>query len=62
MDLLLVNDKKMSHYVYIKDFDRYMFNKTKCKNKKHFYKYCLQRFSSERILIRHKKYIFRDTW
>ena len=44
MDLLLVNDKKKSHYVYIKDFDRYMFNKTKCKNKKHFYKYCLQRY------------------
>ena len=28
MDLLLVSN----HYVYIKDFDRFMFNKTKIKN------------------------------
>ena len=30
--LLLIDDK--SHYVYIKDFDRFMFHKTKNKNKK----------------------------
>ena len=29
MDLLLISDKFKSHYVYIKDFDRFMFNKTK---------------------------------
>ena len=29
--LLLINDDK-SHYVYIKDFDRFMFHKTKNKN------------------------------
>ena len=28
MDLLLVNDEKKSHYVYIKGFDRFMFHKT----------------------------------
>ena len=36
MDLLLINDENKSHYVCIKDFDKFMFNKTKHKNKKHF--------------------------
>ena len=34
MDLLFLNDDDKSHYVYIKDFDRFMFHKTKNKNKK----------------------------
>ena len=29
MDLLLLIDDDKSHYVYIKDFDRFMFQKTK---------------------------------
>ena len=37
MDLLLLIDEDKSHYVYIKDFDRFMFHKTKSKNKKWFY-------------------------
>ena len=36
MDLLLITDKNKSHYVYIKDFNRFMCNKTKNKNKKYF--------------------------
>ena len=32
-----------------------MCNKTKNKNKKYFCKYCLQCFSSEKILVEHKK-------
>ena len=28
MDLLLITDENKSHYVYIKDFDRFMFHKT----------------------------------
>ena len=36
MDLLLVIDENKSHYVYIKDFDRLTFHKTKNKNKKYF--------------------------
>ena len=55
MDLLLIADENKSHYVYIKDFNRFMCNKTKNKNKKLFCKYCLQYFSSERVLIEHKK-------
>ena len=55
IDLLLVIDKNKSHYVYIKDFDRFMFHKTKNKNKKWFCKSCLQCFSSENVLIKHKE-------
>ena len=53
MDLLLLIDDGKSHYVYIKDFDRFMFHKTKNKNKKWFSS-CLQCFSSETVLIKHK--------
>ena len=52
--LLLINDDK-SHYVYIKDFNTFMFHKTKTKNKKWFCKSCLQCFSSESVLIKHKE-------
>ena len=34
--LLLITDRDISHYVYIKDFDRFMFHKTKNKNRKYF--------------------------
>ena len=56
MDLLLTYNENKSHYVYIKDFDRSMFSKIKSKNKKHFCKYCLHCFSSERILVGHKEF------
>ena len=55
IDLLLVIDENKSHYVYIKDFDRFMFHKTKNKNKKWFCRSCLQCFSSENVLIKHKE-------
>ena len=55
IDLLLVIDKNKSHYVYIKDFDRFMFHKTKNKNKKYFCKSCLQCFSSKNVLTKHKE-------
>ena len=51
MDLSLILNEFKSHYVCIKDFDRFMFNKTKNKNKKHFRKCCLRCFSSKEILI-----------
>ena len=44
LDLLLISN----HYVYIKDLNRLMFNKTKSKNKKWFCESCLQCFSSEK--------------
>ena len=55
VDLLLLIDDDKSHYVYIKDFNTFMFHKTKNKNKKWFCKSCLQCFSSESVLIKHKE-------
>ena len=55
MDLLLVTDDDKSHFVNIKDFDRFMFHKTRNKNKKYFCKSCLQCFSSKNVLTEHKK-------
>ena len=55
MDLLLMIDENKSHYVYIKDFDRFMFHKTKDKSEKHFCKSCLQCFSSKNVLTEHKE-------
>ena len=55
MDLLLINDENKSHYICIKNLERFMFNKTKDKSKKHFYKYCLQLFSSKNVLQQHRK-------
>ena len=52
--LLLINDNK-SHYVYITDFNVFMFHKTKNKNKKWFCKSCLECFSNENVLIKHKE-------
>ena len=53
--LLLISNHFTSHYVYIKDFKRLMFNKTKNKNKKYICKSCLQCLSSESMLASHKK-------
>ena len=55
MDLLLISNENKSHYVYIKDFSRFMCNRTKKKKKKNFCKCCLQCFSSERFFIKHKE-------
>ena len=40
---------------HVKDFNRFMFHRTKNKNKKWFCKSRLQCFSSENILIKHKE-------
>ena len=55
IDLLFTTNENKSHYAYIKDFNRFMCNKTRCKIKKHFCKYCLQCFRSENVLIEHGK-------
>ena len=54
IDLLLITDENKSHYVYTKDYDRFMCNNTKS-NKKHFWRYFWQCFSSEKVLQEHKK-------
>ena len=66
MDLLLLidddndddddddDDDNKSHFVYIKDFNRFTFHKTKNKNK-WFCRSCLQCFSSKIVLTKHKE-------
>ena len=36
LNLLLISDDENKHYVYIKNFNRFMYRKTRNKNKKHF--------------------------
>ena len=55
IDLLFLINDDQSHYVYIKDFNTFMFHKTKNKNKKWFCKSYLQCFSNENVLIKHKE-------
>ena len=43
------------HYTLIKDFNQFMYNQTKHKERKHFCINCLQCFSSERVLTNHKE-------
>ena len=57
MDLLLIISENKSHYVYIKDFERFMFHKTKNESKKYFCKSCLQCFSSKNVLNNHKEFL-----
>ena len=53
MNLLLITKDEKKHYVLIKDFNAFMYNQSKHKERKHFCMYCLQRFSSERVLANH---------
>ena len=57
MDLLPLNDDEKSYDVYIKDCDRFMVHKKKKNNKtkKCLCKSCLQCFSSENVLAKHKE-------
>ena len=53
MNLLLITKDEKKHYVLLKDFNAFMYNQSKHKERKHFCMYCLQCFSSERILANH---------
>ena len=57
-DLLLVTDGDKSHCVYIMDFNRFIFHKTKYRNKKYFCKSCLQCLSCINVWTEHKKSLF----
>ena len=59
LDLLYIEGKnelgeETTHYIYIKDFNRLMFNFTKHKGKKHFCRNCLQCFYSNESLAKHR--------
>ena len=53
MNLLLITKDEKKHYVLIKDFNAFMYNQSKHEERKHFCMYCLQCFSSERVLANH---------
>ena len=55
LNLLLITEKEKFHYVFIKDFNRLLFSRTKHKGKKHHCMSCLQSFTTEEILSNHKK-------
>ena len=55
MNLLLIEKDGNNHYVLIKDFNKFMYQQTKHKERKNFCMHCLQCFSSERVLNNHKE-------
>lgn len=55
LNLLLITKDEKTHYVLIKDFNRFMFNQTKDKSKKYFCMFCLQHFTSQKVLNTHKE-------
>ena len=55
MNLLLITENENKHYVLITDFNKFMYNQTKHEHRKHFCMYCLQCFSSEKVLTNHKE-------
>ena len=53
MELLLITKGEKKHYVLMKDFNKFMYNQTKHKERKHFCMHCLQGFSREDVLTEH---------
>ena len=55
LNALLVSNEEKSHYVFIKDFNRLMYSKTKHKDRKHYCMSCLQNFTTKEILNKHRE-------
>ena len=54
IELLYIQKETISHYVYIQNFNRLMYNFTKYKDTIHFCMHCLHCFSSQNLLERHQ--------
>ena len=54
LNLLLITEGGNKNYVLIKDFNSLMYNKTKHRERKHFCMHCLQCFSTDEVLSKHK--------
>ena len=54
LNLLLITEGEEKQYVLIKDFNSLMYNKTKHRGRKLFCMHCLQCFSIEEVLSKHK--------
>ena len=55
LNVLLISNEEKSHYVFIKDFNRLMYSRTKHKDRKHFCMSCLQNFTTEEISNNHRE-------
>ena len=53
--MLLIQKEGNSHYIFVNDFNRFMYNKIKHKNKNYFCMSSLQIFSSLDVLEDHRK-------
>ena len=54
LNLLLITEGEVKHYCLLKDFNKFMYNQTEHKERKHFCMYCLQCLSSKEHLEKHK--------
>ena len=50
LDLFLISGEGKKHYIVIKDLDRFIYDHTLLRERKHFWRYCLQAFSTAEIL------------
>ena len=63
MNLILITEDKKKHYILIKDFNKFMYNQSRHKERKHLCMYCPQCFSSESILEKHANMqLFNNQW
>ena len=62
LNLLLLTKTEGKHYILIQDFNKFMHNITKHHGKKHFCMNCLQHFTSERVLTKHKENCILIKW
>ena len=53
LDLLSIWEEEKQHYVWIKDFNKFMFNRNRHRQRLNFCRYCFQWFPSEAILNKH---------
>ena len=54
MNILLITEGEKKHYVLIEDFNSLVYHRTKHKARKYFCMYCLQCYTTEDILNKHK--------
>ena len=55
LNLLLIIKGEKKHHVLLKDFNKFMYNQTNHRERKHFCMHCLQCFKSDTVLINHKE-------
>lgn len=64
-DMPLMEKDNVKHYVLIRDFNRLVYSKSKHKEKKHFYRKCLQYFNKKQYLDFHSPcffFVFKELW